>query len=305
MGFIFNFLGSIFGYLLWFFFDAVSNYIGAITLFVLVVNIAMIPLAIKRQKSSAKTSKLAVKQRELKKKYEKNQKKYNEELAKLYEQEGANPMSGCISTMILPLILWGGIIGAINRPLQNTLHIPQEKISQAVKVLSEDSSIPVRGGYEELQIIKNFSGIKDKLTMFNKDEIDDIEEYSSGFNFMGINLLGKPNESDFSEMLWIIPLLCFVVSAATMYLTQKISGNSVEGPGCAKFMPYTAIFFIAWVAYTVPAAVGVYWVLNSFFGMIQSLFLSKYYNNYTIGAKEEAARFALLELQESKIKKIK
>ena len=132
---IFDFLGSIFGYVLWFFFDAVSNYTVAILLFTVFINLLMFPIAIKRQKTMASNARMAEKQKELKKKYEKDMKKYNEELAKLYEKEGINPMSGCLSTMILPLILWSGIIGAINRPLQNTLHIPNEKISQAVEIL--------------------------------------------------------------------------------------------------------------------------------------------------------------------------
>ena len=41
LGFIVDFLGNIFGYLLWIFFDAVSNYAVAITLFALAVNIIM------------------------------------------------------------------------------------------------------------------------------------------------------------------------------------------------------------------------------------------------------------------------
>ena len=71
MGFLFDALSSIFGYVLWFFFDAVSNYAVAITIFVVVFNILMFPLAIKRQKSMAKNAKIGIKQQGIRKKYEK------------------------------------------------------------------------------------------------------------------------------------------------------------------------------------------------------------------------------------------
>ena len=166
MGVIFDFLGSVFGYVIWFFFDAVSNYALAITVFTLIVNAILFPIVVKRQRSMSQNAYVSEKQAELKKKYEKNPKKYNEEVAKLYEQEGFNPLSGCLP-MFIPLLLLSGIIGAINKPLQNTLHIPQEKIVQAVEVLPTVPELEgkVSKGYEELQVIKYFPEVKDKLTM--------------------------------------------------------------------------------------------------------------------------------------------
>ena len=66
MGFIVDILGSIFGYILWFFFDLVSNYSIAITLFTVVISVIMLPIAIKRQKQMALNSRINVKQQELK-----------------------------------------------------------------------------------------------------------------------------------------------------------------------------------------------------------------------------------------------
>ncbi len=304
MGFLFDSLSSMFGYVLWFFFDAVSNYGLAITFFALVVNIIMFPLAIKRQKSMAGNARLAVKQQELRKKYEKNPKKYNEEVAKLYESEGINPMSGCFATMVVPLILWTGIFGAVTKPLQNTLHIDANKVSCAVSTLYEnnqgENKIPKN--YEQLQIVRNFNEIKDKLTMFDKEEMSDIEEYSNGFNFLGINLLKTPKDSEFKDFLWVIPLLCFVSSAAAMFISQKMMGMQNTMQGCNKVLPYGMLLFTAYIAYTIPGAVGLYWVINSLFGAVQNIVLNKFYNVYTINAHDEAARAALLFEKESKMK---
>ena len=303
MGAIFDFLSSVFGYVLWFFFDVVSNYGLAITLFALVVNIIMFPLAIKRQKSMASNARLAAKQKELKKKYEKNPKKYNEEIAKLYESEGINPMSGCFATMVVPLILWTGIFGAVTKPLQNTLHIAPDKVSSAVSTYYENSGDENRtpGRYDQLQLVRNFDKIKDKLTMLDQKELESVEEYSHGFDLCGINLLKTPKDSEFSELLWLIPLLCFVASALAMYISQKMMGMQDSMQGCNKFLPYSMLLFTAYIAYTMPGAVGLYWVINSIFGIGQNIVLNKFYNNYTISAHDEAARAALLFEQESKI----
>lgn len=299
---ILDFLGSIFGYVLWFLFDAVSNYTVAIILFTVLINLIMFPFTIKRQKTMAANARMSEKQQELKKRYEKDIKKYNEELAKLYEKEGFNPMSGCLTTMILPMILWFGIIGPINRPLKNTLHIPDEKITAAVEILPTLPEVEgkITKGYEELQIVRHFSEIKEHLTMFNEEELADIEEYSSGFDLMGINLLKKPNDCGFSDMLWVIPVIYLITSIFMMYLSQKVSGTPNQMQGCMKFMPYGTFVIAAWFAYTVPGAMGIYWILNSLVGIIQNLILNKFYNVYTINAKEEAARYARLKIQESK-----
>ena len=70
--------------------------------------------------------------------------------------------------------------------------------------------------------------------------------------------------------------------------------------GCMKFMPYGMFIFTSYIAYTIPGAVGIYWILNSIVGIGQNLILNKFYNTYTINAKEEAARYARLKIQESK-----
>lgn len=307
MGFIFDFLGSVFGYILWFFYDAFSNYAIAITLFTLLINIIMFPTAIKRQKMMAKNARLAEKQKEIQKRYGKDRQKYNEELTKLYQQEGTSPFGGCFSSMILPLILWGGIFGAVTKPLQNTLHISQEKISQSIQSVSElpEMKGKLNSGYDQLQIVRMFNEIKPHLAVLNEKELADLEEYSSGFDFLGINLLNRPNASSFKEMLWIIPLLSFVVSAISMYITQRTSGNNIQAQGAMKAMPYIMFLFPAYIAYTIPAAVGLYWILNSLVGMFQSIILNKYYNVLTLNAKDEAVRFAEIKKFDSMVKQIK
>lgn len=64
---IFNFFGSILGYLLWFFYTLIQNYGIAIILFTVVTKLITFPFSIKQQKSMAATSKMSLKQKELQK----------------------------------------------------------------------------------------------------------------------------------------------------------------------------------------------------------------------------------------------
>lgn len=301
---IFEMFGSLLGYVLWFFFDIFSSYGIAIALLCLLITIIMFPTAIKRQKNMASQARMTEKQNELMKKYGKDRQKYNEEMAKLYEKERFNPMSGCFITMLLPLVLLSGIYSVVQKPLTNTLHIPQEKVSQALVVFNdfaEEKNQPVINGVQEFQIVRNFKEIKPKLTMFNKDELSDIEEYSLGFDLFGIDLLKAPNECQFSQMLWLIPVLCFITTVISNYLLQKMSGANNQMPGCTKFMPYAMALLPLWISYGLPGAVGLYWIFNTVFNFIQGLILNKFYNVQTINAKNEAARFARLKLDEADI----
>ena len=91
MNAIFNFFGSILGYLLWFFYLVVHNYGVAIILFTVVMKAVLFPFSVKQQKSMAANSKLAVKQKELQKKYGNDKQRLQIETQKLYEKEGVTP----------------------------------------------------------------------------------------------------------------------------------------------------------------------------------------------------------------------
>ena len=191
---IFNFFGSVLGYLLWFLYTVFKNYGIAIILFTIIVKALMFPFSIKSQKSMAAQSRLASKQQELQKKYAKDQMKYNEELQKLYEKEGVNPGGGCLTTL-LPFPIMLGIYYSVIYPLSNTLHIAKDTISQATEFVSKIPGIASTNQYVELEIVKNFDALKDHLTMFSADDVQKIEFFGKGFKCFGLDLLASPNTS--------------------------------------------------------------------------------------------------------------
>lgn len=275
---IFNFFGSILGYLLWFLYTVFKNYGIAIILFTIIVKALMFPFSIKSQKSMAAQSRLASKQQELQKKYAKDQMKYNEELQKLYEKEGVNPGGGCLTTL-LPFPIMLGIYYSVIYPLSNTLHIAKDTISQATEFVSKIPGIASTNQYVELEIVKNFDALKDHLTMFSADDVQKIEFFGKGFKCFGLDLLASPNTSSFASMLWIIPVLALVTYWGQSFIMQKLQPTQQQGAGqgCMKVMMYGMPLLSAYWAYIMPAAVGFYWIISALVGFAQTLVTHKYF----------------------------
>lgn len=103
---IFNFLEA-FSAICFGFYTLIQNYGIAIILFTVVTKLITFPFSIKQQKSMAATSKMSLKQKNCKK-YGNDKAKLQEETQKLYEKEGVNPASGCMSSFV-PLIIMMGL----------------------------------------------------------------------------------------------------------------------------------------------------------------------------------------------------
>ena len=301
---IFNMIGSLFGYVLWFCFMLVHDYGIAIILFTLFLKIILFPTAIKQQKSMAANARLAAKQRELQKKYGNDKAKLNEEVSKLYQKEGVNPMGGCLSSL-LPMLLLLGVYCAVINPLTNTMHIAAETVTKAVSYLNTLPGIGTsfNNFYGQIDIIKlaqTPQGTTYLSGFFHANTIDQIKDFGQGFHSFGLDLLGRPNEG--FTILLIIPVLCLVTSVLAQYFTMKLQGTAQMQQGCMKYMLLLMPLVSAYIAYTVPAAVGFYWIVSTVLGFLQTVILQNFYSANIMGAKAEAQRVALLELEEAKVK---
>ena len=301
----FNFFGSIFGYVLWAAFQLVSNFGVAIIIFTLVFKVILFPSSVKQQKSMAANAKLQLKQKELQKKYANNNQKYNEELQKLYEKENVKPFGGCL-TSLLPMFIMLGIFYSVRSPITNVLHIAADKVQALEKfIYSIPGIMPGQNSfYKEIDILGLFDKVSSQEGVTNiltGDEIDKISSFSSGFDFAGINLLETPKVA--GGILFLIPILCFVTSIGTQLFTMYMKGSPMKNQqGCMKYMMIALPLFTAWIAYTVPAAVGFYWICSNLLGFVQTIVMNKFYSPDLINAKSEAAHIARLEMEEANIK---
>lgn len=303
---IFNLVGSLFGYILWAAFWLVKNFGLSIIIFTLIVKLILLPFSIKQQKSMAANARFQKKQREIMDKYGNDRMKAQEEVQKLMQKENISPTAGC-STMIAPFIVMLGVYYSVISPLSNTIHIASSKVAIALQSLSAlpgiGSSINVR--YAEISILKYFDVLQKYLVdsngkaVFTQSDVQSITEFKQGFNFLGWDLLATPSTSSFWSMMWLIPVLCFVTSVASMLVIQKLNGTKMQG--CMVGMIFMTPLFTAWIAYTVPGAVGFYWIASTVLGFVQSLLLHIFYNASIIEAKTEAQRIVLRRQQEAEV----
>ncbi len=305
-----NFIGGIFGYILLGSFLLVKNFGISIIIFSITIKLLMFPLSVKQQKSMAANARIQMKQQEIMKKYANNREKASEELMVLMEKEGASPYSGCL-TSLLPLIVMMCIYYAVINPLTNTLHIAADKVSTALNTLG---TLPGIGAsfnsyYGQIDLIKYFPQLQSHLVnadgsaLFDAKDCQSIMDFHNGFNFFGLDLLATPSASGFGTLLWIIPVLCFVTAVASTFILQKLNGTSMRGPGsgCMKIMVFVMPLFSAYIAYTVPAAVGFYWICSTVFGFLQSVVLNKFYNVNIMEARAEAQRIVFREQEEANV----
>ena len=305
---IFNFFGSLLGYLLWFFYVMVNNYGVAIILFTVATKVLLFPFSVKQQISMAANSKIALKQKELQKKYGSDREKLQLETQKLYEKEGINPASGCL-TMVVPLLILMGLYYTVLSPLGNALHLSSSAVTAASDMLKQIPGIGLSldTRYAQIEIVKHFADLKPFLNMFSADELSRIQSFSQGFSFLGLNLLDTPSDSGnifgtlFRSNLWTIPVLCLVSSLVMQYFTTKLQPGMQQQQGCMKAMFYVLPLFTAWIACTMPAAVGFYWIISTITGFLQTVVLNIWYSPADLGAKAEARRVALREVEEARM----
>lgn len=303
---IFNFFGSIFGYLLWAAYYLVNNFGIAIIIFTLVFKIVLFPSSVKQQKSMAANAKLQAKQKAIQEKYANDKQKYNEELQKLYEKENISPFGGCL-TSLLPMVIMLGIYYAVVRPLTNVLHISKDAVAALSDYVNTIPGISINTSgsiYYQIDLLRIFNNISDHSAIkeiLTGDEIEKIQSLTGGFNFMGLDLLSTPKVV--GGWLLLIPILCLVTSVGTQIFTMFMKGNPMSNQqGCMKYMFIALPMFTAWIAYTVPAAVGFYWIWSTLFGFVQTLIMNKFYSPDQVNAKAEAAHIARLELEEKNVK---
>ncbi len=260
------------GYILGFIYSFVANYGASLILFTLAVKLILLPLGLKQQKSMTKMQLVQPKLLEIQKKYENDKNKQSEETMKLYKEYNISPMGGCLPMLIqLPILF--GLYRVIYQPLTYMLHWSEEKVAELMATHNLAQSPQV-----EIAIAK-------------------LEE-AVNFQFLGLDLSATPSFTHI-DWLWLIPLLAGATTFLTSKITTWINGsdknkeeeekkptrvlNPEQKPASSsestmKTMTYVMPLFTTWIAFSFPAAMGLYWTISNVFSMGQTLLLNGYYS---------------------------
>ncbi len=132
IGAVFQPIFTLFGWLMAFFYGIVPNYALAITLLTIVIMGALTPFTVKSTKSMQSMARLQPEIKKLQAKYKgaENRAQLNEEMMKLYREEGANPVGGCLPLLLQApflFILYQVIKGLSNQVLAHGMLVSQPR----------------------------------------------------------------------------------------------------------------------------------------------------------------------------------
>lgn len=300
-----------FAWLVRLFYNVADNYGVALILFTLVLKLILLPFQIKSKKSMIRMSRMSGKMQEIQKKYANNQMKMQEEVAKLYEEEGVNPMGGCLWSF-LPLPILMALYSIIRQPITHFMMLGQDVLTQLVDkvaaagfnmeqiVMMKDGVMQSKNG---VYLMQPYGQINLAQTIASKmpEAADGIDGWMHlNYNFLGLDLSEVPGMAlqHFAFTLPIIGLIMIpILAGLSQLLMSKVSMAGTPGGAAqasTKMMMWMMPLFSVFIAFQMPAALGVYWIAQSVFSLIQELFMNKFFN-----AKIEAEENARYEAKQA------
>ena len=288
MSAIYNFFGK----LLSFFNSFTGSYLLALFIFALLVKIILLPFGIKQQKNSIKQARVRPKEMAIRNKYkgrtdQRTQQKMQTEVMELYQQEGYNPASGCLPLLIqLPIILL--LYKVITNPLQYICGYSTDVINKVASCLTDigvGTFVNDKGVFSAGYDIKLISHIEEHIAEINSalaganlDVINtNIFPNFSFFGFGGNTYLAVEPSTKIFSLLLLVPALNCVFTLLSTYVTRKLTFQPMQNDsqGSMKVMNIFMTAMTTFIAFTVPAAIGIYWLFNNILGMLQQLILAK------------------------------
>lgn len=309
---IFVMMNSLFG---------IQNIGISIIIFTIVIYTLMVPLTIKQQKFSKLSAIMNPEIQAIQKKYKgkKDQAsmlKQQEETKVVYEKYGTSPTGGCLQVFIQMPILFGlysvirnipAYVTSIKEsymPLVNEI-IANDTYRTKMEIIGTESPVlmdPAKFDYSQVETVidalyKFQTSTWDvlKLSIPDLSEVinttqQGIENFSS---FLGINIANSPmsiiNENlGTNTALVLVAVMIPLLSGASQSMNLKISQSSQnmdpDNPMAAslttmnKVMPIMSMFFCL----TLPAGLGIYWIVSAVVRTVQQVAINKYLSNVSV-----------------------
>ena len=276
-------------------YNLTGNYGVAILLFALAVNLILTPFQAKSKKGMMRQTRLQPKLQELQRRHEGNQKKLNEEMQKLYREEGVNPMSGCLWSLIpFPILI--ALYSVIRQPFSRMMFVADGVLDAVQNFCTESGwyTAPAKAdAYVEIKLANIVHEHWDETVAHLQGlGLSTKELVNLDFSFLGVNLGTVP--WDTMKLIFagtavvgiatiglaLIPL----ISAGLSWLSMKVAnmanpqnGVDTQAQAQMKSMNLMMPIMSLWFCFIMPAAMGVYWIGNSIFGMARDFILTKIY----------------------------
>lgn len=288
-------------------YNLTGSYGVAIILFTLVIKLIMLPFQMKSKKSMMRMSRMSGRLQEIQKKYANNQTKQAEEIQKLYAEEGVNPMSGCLwSFLPLPILL--ALYSIIRQPITHFMMLSENVVQQMVDAVTaagldisgiaqmRDGAAMVRDGVTQLTPYGQINLVKTIAS-----ELPEVGSKVEGwinvnYNFLGLDMAANPWDAvkgfSFSWAvigLILIPILAGGSQVLLTRITMKHQPQTDPSAASANRMMMFMPLFSVYIAFMMPAALGLYWIAQSGISAVQEFLMGRFFNKKL--EEEENARY--------------
>ena len=295
----------LFGFLIRLFYGFFGNYGISIIVLTILIRLCLIPLNIKSQKSMLKMQAMSGKTAELQRKYGDNKEKYQEELMKLQRENGVG-FSGCLLPFLQIFFLFP-MFRMASAPLRYISQVSSENINAMIALAQKKELVTSGRGLIET----NHIGLIELLNTNESFLSECISKgyiamgQMLNLDFFGIDLTSVPSWKPMviiSDPGHYVPLLVFpvLVLITTIMSNQLIKilkpnykaekeakerekanparkgqsqtpGANDSAEASMKMMNYMMPVIMLVTSFTLPAALGLYWVVGGVMSIITQI----------------------------------
>ena len=299
----------LFGWLTRVLFNFFGNYGLAIIFLTIIIRGALIPLNIRSQKSMLKMQALSGKQAELQRIYGDDKDGYQEAVMKLQKENGAGGLSGCLLPILQLVFIWP-MYRIVSGPLIYLSQVSKENISAMIDLGERMGEGGIIGGRVSPEIhIDLIKALNENAQFLNECIDKGFIKLSQmiDLHFLGMDLTVTPawnpktiiSDPKTYLPLLLIPLIVVVVNIVTMQLSKIMkpgwkeeeeakkrakmnparAGQAGDGKGGAEDYTQTTMKMMNWMmpilmlvtTFTMPAAMGLYWIMSGLMSIITSI----------------------------------
>ena len=284
-------------------YSLVANYGWSIIIFTIVIKMILMPLQVKSQKAMKKQQKIQPIMAELQKKYANDQEKLQRETMKLYKNNNISMTGGCLPLLIqMPILV--GLYRVIQWPLNYLVGVDWASADAINKVYALRDAMAA----QHPDIIGNLASY-DMNALHNTAQIQ-LSKWSTmingsgdpwalNFDFLGLDISNTPMTAiqqmmagNFGNLSVILLLLIPIFAVLLTFLSMKISqaqtqgkdkdGKKIEQEGQAAQMSKTMNMMMpimtGFFTISLPAGMGLYWIISSLVQIGQQVFLNYYFD---------------------------
>lgn len=286
MDFLFNIINVPLSWVLNFLSGMMGNsFAWALVLFTVFINLCMLPLSIKSQKSSVGQMRIKPKLDELKKRYGDDKQRYSEEMQKLYQEENISMGGGCLP-LIIRMVFMLSVYSLIRSPLTYLMGVSEEVVNSVWPAIRDAAGLAENTAVDQIRIL-NAVQADNSISAEIASKLGEVN-----FNFFGLDLTETPNFGwnvvEAWQSIWLIPILAFaaqmLTSVVSMAMQKKLNPEAPSMAGMMLTMPLLSLF----IGFSLPGAVGFYWICSSLIGSGIQTAVQVFYGPHKMLARERA-----------------